>query len=66
MNSFTIGAMIINYRIVISVCLLVHLLAVHTVYIGYNCFKNVGPTVLANGRIMRRLRSSCSQGKRVH
>ena len=54
---FNIGA-IINYRVAICVCLPVHLLAIHIVYIGYNSFKNVG-TVSANGCIMRCLRSSC-------
>ena len=49
-----IGA-IINYRVAIPVCPPVHLLAIHIVYIGYNSFKNVGPIVVVNGRIMRRL-----------
>ena len=53
-NCFNIGA-VINYRVVIPVCLPVHLLAMHIVYIGYNSFKNVGPPVLANGHITRPL-----------
>ena len=57
-DCFNIGALI-NYRVAIPVCLPVHPLAIHIVYIGFNSFKNVGPTFLANGRIMCRLRSSC-------
>ena len=60
---------IINYRVAIPVCLPVHLLAIHIVYIGFNSFKNVGPTVLANGRIMCCLRCSCckfSKGDSLH
>ena len=57
-NSFNIGA-IINHRVAFPVCLPVHLLAIHIVYIGYICFENVGPTVLADGCIMHCLQSSC-------
>ena len=53
-DCFNIAA-IINYRVAILVCLPVHLLPIHIVYIGYYSFKNVGPTVFANGHIMHRL-----------
>ena len=39
-SSFNTGA-IINYRVAVHVCLPVHLLAVHMMYISYNSFKNV-------------------------
>ena len=53
-NCFNMGA-IINYRVAIPVCLPVHLLTIHTVYIDYNSLKTVGPTDLGDGRIMRHL-----------
>ena len=50
---------VINNKVAISVCLLDHLLTICTVYVGYDCFKkNVGPTRVANWRIMSRLQKS--------